>query len=150
MGATMAFQYGDSIEVEKTADEVYDYLMQTDKDRDWRRPYVVSSRQLTSGPPAVGSQYETVYRFLGVKAKTVVEVVEHDPPTILAWKQVSEGPVVTTHGAYTLTPQDGRPRVTIRQDAKATGLARLVEPLLARYLNRVTRRMVRQLKEALG
>lgn len=142
------FSSGGSIVVNRPVEAVHRFLADTGRDTDWRRPYVRSSRQISSGPLEVGATYETIYRILGVRSRTVVEITEHDPPMVLAWRQLSKGLGVTLDGRYVLEAHNGLTRVNIRQIAKAQGPARLVEPLLALYINRVARRMLRQLKDA--
>ena len=52
----MAIEFGGSVVLEKPVEEVWRFLTDPDRDTNWRRPHVVSSRKLTDGPLAVGSR----------------------------------------------------------------------------------------------
>src|SRR5439155_12902610 len=62
---SMAIEFGGSIVLDKPVEDVYRFLTDPDRDTNWRRPHVLSSRMLTDGPLAVGSRFETVNRFWG-------------------------------------------------------------------------------------
>jgi hypothetical protein len=144
----VAFQHVGTVVANRPAADVYRFLVDPVRDTTWRRPYVVSCRAVMPGPVAVGSRYETIYRFFGVKTRAVVEITEDTAPQLFAWKQVSQGRIVTIDGRYVLEPLDGRTRVTIHQSARTRGLVRLVEPLLGWYLKRrVWSRILRQLEQ---
>ena len=94
----MAIEFGGSVLLEKPVEEVWRFLTDPDRDTNWRRPHVLSSRKLRDGPLAVGSRSETVNKFWGKKETVVTEITAMDPPSSLSWRQVNKGTFVTLSG----------------------------------------------------
>lgn len=129
---------------------VWDFLTSDANDAGWRGPWVRSVRQLTDGPLAVGSRYETVYRFFGQIQPVIVEVTELDPPRRMAWRQVESDTIVSNVGSYELEPVDGGTRFTVTGTFASRGWRRLIDGPFARYLRTgPVQRQHAQLAEAL-
>jgi uncharacterized protein YndB with AHSA1/START domain len=147
----MAIPFGGSVVLNKPVEEVFAFLTDPDRDTNWRRPNVLSSRKLTDGPLGVGTRFETVNRFLGKKETVVTEITAMEPPTLLRWKQVNKGTFVAD-GGYRLEPADGGgTRFTLELSGEGHGIIKPFEKAFARYQQRkVIPRFLRQLEEAVG
>jgi uncharacterized protein YndB with AHSA1/START domain len=144
----VAIEFGGSVVLDKPIEDVWRFLTDPDRDTNWRRPHVLSSRMLTDGPLAVGSRFETVNRFWGKKEKVVTEITAMDPPRLLAWKQVNSGTFVTD-GSYRLEPANGGTRFTLALSGEGRGAFKLLANRFARYQDRkVIPLFLKQLKEA--
>lgn len=144
----MAFRVEESVVIDRPRQEVWDYVIGHD---DWRRPDVLEVRKLTDGPPGKGTRYEDTARVMGRELKTVNEVVRFDPPGYISWTQLGEdGPAQTIEGSYELETLGQRTRFTLSGEYEASGLFRLMVPLIRRQLQNDTfPRFLRQLKEIL-
>lgn len=144
----MAFKVEASIVIDRPRDDVWDYVVKHD---DWRRPDVIEVRKLTDGPPGSGTRYEDTVQMMGREMTVVNEVRRFEPPSYMSWTQVSEeGPVQTVEGSYQLESLDGKTRFTLAGDYQASGLLRLLTPLIRRQLQNDTfPTFLRQLKEIL-
>lgn len=144
----MPFKAEESIIIDRPRQEVWDYVIDHD---DWRRPDVLEVRKLTDGPPGEGTRYEDTVRLMGREMMTVNEVLQFEPPRYISWTQVGdEGPARTVEGSYELESRDGRTRFTLSGEYEASGLFRLLAPLIRRQLqNNTFPTFLRQLKEIL-
>lgn len=146
----MTVTFGGSVIIDKPVEEVFAFLTDPDRDTNWRRPNVLSSRKLTDGPLGVGSRYETVNRFLGKKETVVTEITELEPPRLLAWRQTNKGTFVAD-GAYRLEPAEGGTRFTLELTGTGHGVMKPFERAFGSYQrSRVIPRFLRQLREAIG
>lgn len=114
--------------------ELWDFLTTETNDVNWRAPWVVSVRKLTHGPLAVGTRYETVYRFFGRRQVVMVEISEFDGPRRMAWRQVDEPTIAFNDGSYDLEPVDGGTRFTVTGTFQSRGWRRLIDAPFAWYL----------------
>ena len=130
MGAT----WGGTIQLEHPPDVVWRFLTDDRNDAKWRAPWVQSVRQLTDGALAIGTRYETVYRFFGQEQVIVVEVTELDAPRLLAWRRVEDPRVLYDDGSYSLEPADGGTRFTVTGRFQSRGWRRLLDASFAWYL----------------
>jgi uncharacterized protein YndB with AHSA1/START domain len=145
----MPRQFGGSIVLDKPIEEVFRFLTDPDRDTNWRRPHVLSSRKLTDGPLGVGSRFETVNKFWGKKETVVTEITSMQPPTELAWKQVNKG-TFGTDGGYRLEPANGGTRFTLALTGEGRGFFKLLAKRFTRYQDqKVIPLFLRQLKEAI-
>jgi uncharacterized protein YndB with AHSA1/START domain len=146
----VAIEFGGSVVLAKPVEEVWRFLTDPDRDTNWRRPHVLSSRKLTDGPLGVGSRFETVNKFWGKKETVVTEIIAMDPPRLLSWKQVNKGTFVTD-GSYRLEPANEGTRFTLTLVGEGKGLFKLLAKRFARYQDReVIPLFLQQLKEAVG
>jgi hypothetical protein len=130
----MSASWGGSTVLPYEPDIVWAFLTSETNDANWRAPWVVSVRQVTPGPLAIGSRYETVYRFFGQLQTVIVETTELDPPRRMAWRQVDEPTVVSNVGSYTLEPVAGGTRFTVIGTFTSRGWRRLIDAPFAYYL----------------
>ena len=146
----MSASWGGTTQFRQPPDAVWAFLTTASNDAGWRKPWVVSVRQPSDGPLAVGSRFETVYRFFGQRQVVIVELTELDPPHRMAWRQVDEPTVVFNDGSYDLEPSDGGTRFTVTGTFQSRGWRRLIDGAFARYLrNGPVQRQHAQLAAAL-
>jgi uncharacterized protein YndB with AHSA1/START domain len=145
----MAATWGTSTLLDAPIDVVWDFLTSDTNDANWRGPWLRSVRQLTPGPFAVGTQYESRYRFFGRDETVVTELIEIVPGQRLAWCQVGDGSLAVNDGRYDLEAVDGRTRFTVSGTIEGHGVRRIIDAPFAAYLNRAARQQHAQLVAAL-
>ena len=132
----MGFTVEESVVIDRPREDVWDYVVEHDE---WRRPQVVRVRKLTPGPPGSGTRYEDTVQMMGREMRTVNEVLDFEPPSIISWTQVDKGgPAYTVKGSYELEDLDGKTRFTLFGNYEAEGLWRLLVPLIRRQLQNDT------------
>jgi uncharacterized membrane protein len=121
----------ESIEIDRTPEDVFAYLDQLDRHGEWQQA-IVSTRVETEGLTRVGSRATNRRRVPGGTREFTYEITEHDPPRRSAFRGIS-GPIRPV-GAITVEPLgDGsRSRVTLEFDAKGHGFGKLIAPLARR------------------
>jgi hypothetical protein len=145
----MAFTVEQSITINRSAQEVWEYVM---AHNEWRKPAVLAVRKLTVGPDGVGSRYENRLK-MPVGSRTVVnELTVFDPPTRMSWRQPEiKGPFGVVEGHNFLEPVGEGTLFTIKITYKLPGLWRLIGPLVRRRMeNSVFPTELQQLGLALG
>ena len=130
----MSATWGGTVIVPQAPDVVWAFLASEDNDVNWRTPWVRSVRRLSDGPLAVGTRYETVYRFLGRPQTVIVEITELDPPRRLAWRQLDDPTVDVNLGSYDLVPADGGTRFTVTGTFQSHAWRRIIDAPFAWYL----------------
>jgi len=113
---------------------VWDFITSDSNDVNWRGPWVRSVRALSVGPLAVGTRYETIYRFFGRLETVVVEITELDRPRRMAWRHVDSATVVSNVGSYDLEAVGGGTRFTVTGIFTSRGWRRLIDAPFAWYL----------------
>ena len=130
----MTAVWGGTTIVRQPPDVVWDFLTTETNDTNWRAPWVVSVRKLTDGPLALGTRYETVYRFFGQRQVVIVEITELDAPRRMAWRQVDEPTIAFNDGSYDLEPSEGGTKFTVTGSFQSRGWRRLIDGPFAFYL----------------
>jgi uncharacterized membrane protein len=138
----------ESIEIDRTPEEVFAYLDQLERHGEWQGA-IVSVKVETEGPTRVGSRATEMRRVPGGPREFTYEVTEHDPPRRSSFRGVS-GPVRPV-GTVTVEPVgDGsRSRVTIQLELKGHGLGKLIAPLAMREARKRVPEDQARLKERL-
>ena len=126
--------WGGTVVLDRAPAVVWDFLTSEANDVNWRAPWVRSVRRLTNGPLAIGTRYETVYRFFGRLEHVIVEVTELDAPRRMAWRQVDSDTVVSNVGSYDLEAVGSGTRFTVTGTFASRGWRRLIDAPFAWYL----------------
>jgi uncharacterized membrane protein len=136
-----------SIEINRSAEDVFAYLDQLDRHHEWQNT-LVSSKVETEGPPRVGTRV-TDRRQVGGGARDIpYEITEHDPPRRAAFRGTA-GPVRPV-GSFTIEPLDAnRSRVTLDLDLRGHGIGKLVVPFARRQSAKEIPEDHKRLKEIL-
>jgi carbon monoxide dehydrogenase subunit G len=147
----MTATWGGSVVLDRTPEEVWDFVMSEANDVNRRAPWVRAVRRLSEGPVGVGTRYQTSYRFFGRDEDVTVELTDVEAPRRVAWQQVGDGTLAVNFGRYDIEPADSGTRFTVTGTITSRGWRRLFDAPFASYLNRVgTPRQHSQLAAALA
>jgi len=117
-----------SIEVECSAEDVFAYLDDLERHREWQ-PQIVSTTVETEGPVRVGTRVHETRRIGSREMDTSYEITAHEPPHRSSFRGIA-GPVRPV-GTMTVEPIDGgaKSRVSIEFDLVGHGIGRLFAPM---------------------
>jgi uncharacterized protein YndB with AHSA1/START domain len=120
-----------SIEIERRPEDVFAYLDQLDRHKEWQGS-VVRSRIETEGPTRVGTRAVDTRMVGGRERDVPYEITEREPPRKSSFRGV-DGPIRPV-GTVTVDPLDdgSRSRVTIELDLNGHGFGVLLAPLARR------------------
>jgi uncharacterized membrane protein len=120
----------ESIEINRSPDDVFAYVDDLDKHGEWQEQ-IVSVHVETDGPTRVGTRATDKRRMPGGRRDITYEITEHDPPRKSSFRGVT-GPVRPA-GNIIVEPLDGgtRSKLTLELDIKGQG-AGVLFALLAR------------------
>ena len=118
----------ETIEVNRPAKEVYDYLVNVENAQKWQ-PAVIEVKRLTEGPIRIGTKFSEVAKMMGRRISTTCEITELEPNKKIAFKATSDGPM-EYQTTYTLEPNGAATRLRIVGSFRTKGLWRLLEPFL--------------------
>ena len=110
-------------------------------------PSVKSMVKLTEGPVRVGTQYRETRLMNGKEQYAELEVVAYEPDQKYAMKNVTEG--IETVYRYTFHPEANGTRVDLVCEVKASGLKKLVLPMVASILKKEDGDHLQKVKEVL-
>ena len=122
-----------SVTVDRPVEEVWDFISNFENTTRWSRG-VLEARQTSDGPLGIGSTLQAVVRAFGRRRTADYLVTEYEPNRAFGF-QVTSGPM-TSRARYSVEPAGAGTRLTASGQAEATGLYRLVAPLLVRTLKR--------------
>ena len=95
----MAIAYGSEVTIDRLPTDVFPYLVERDKQRQWSD---VAMTRLTAGDMRTGSRFEVSFGMGPVKATVGIELTQVEPGSPMTWKSFS-GPI-SWHGEYRLEP----------------------------------------------
>jgi len=107
-----------SIEIERSAEDIYDFVGNPENDVKWQSA-VLDVRKLTPGPIRAGSRYQHTLRILGKRTDVDVEISERQPHSSYVLQCVS-GPL-TFETRVQLTEVQGRAGRTTLVDTVVEG-----------------------------
>ena len=122
-----------SVTVNRPVEEVWDFIGSFENTTRWSRG-VLEARQTSDGPLGVGSTLQTVVQAFGRRRTADYLVTEYQPDHGFAFK-VTSGPM-TSRARYSVEPAGAGTRLTASGEAEATGLYKLLAPILVRTLKR--------------
>ncbi|HEX8133999.1 MAG TPA: SRPBCC family protein [Actinomycetes bacterium] len=122
-----------SVTVDRPVAEVWDFISDFENTTRWSRG-VLEARQTSDGPLRVGSTLQTVVKVFGRRHTADYLVTEYEPNHAFAF-EVTSGPM-TSRARYSVQPAGAGTRLTASGQAEATGLSRLLAPILVRTLER--------------
>ncbi len=117
-----------SIEIDRRPEEVFAYLDDHERHREWQ-DQIVSSSVETDGPVRVGTRVHETRKIGGREQDTSYEITEHEPPRRSSFRGVA-GPVRPV-GTVTIEPiGDGsQSRVSLEFNLVGHGIGVLFAPL---------------------
>jgi carbon monoxide dehydrogenase subunit G len=122
-----------SVTINRPVEEVWDFIGSFENTTRWSRG-VLEARQTSDGPLGVGSTLQTVVRAFGRRRTADYLVTEYEPNHAFAF-EVTSGPM-TSRARYSVEPAGAGTRLTASGEAQATGLYKLLAPVLVRTLER--------------
>ena len=122
-----------SVTVNRPVEEVWDFIGSFENTTRWSRG-VLEARQTSDGPLGVGSTLQTVVKAFGRRRTADYQVTEYEPNRAFAF-EVTSGPM-TSRARYSVEPAGAGTRLTASGEAQATGLYKLLAPVLVRILER--------------
>jgi uncharacterized membrane protein len=142
----MVFVVESVVEIDRGASEVFAFVADMTNAPRWQAG-LHSVRRTTPGPVRVGSEHVFERRFAGRTLASRNRITDYDPPRRIGF-EIPEG-WISGRASYQVVPIGARSRVTCRMEFAAAGPLRLVEPVLARILDRDSRRDDQRLKALL-
>ena len=118
-----------TIYIERTPDQVWDYMMDFKNAPRWRN-LVRQVDVITNGPLRVGSEMLVTFDIMGKVKRAVSEVWAFEPLRRFGVRNTEQN--VTGVFEYTLTPESNGTRVTFTCDIQPHRLMWLLLPLLLR------------------
>ena len=126
--------------------EVFDFITTSDN-----ASKVVSSvtsmTKLTEGPIRVGTRYRETRVMNGKEHRADLEVVSFEPNQTYAMKNVTDG--IETVYRYNFQPESNGTRVDLVCDVKASGLKKLMLPMVVSILKKEDGDHLQRLKKAI-
>jgi uncharacterized protein YndB with AHSA1/START domain len=136
-----------SIVIARPLEDVFAFVSNPTNDPRWC-PTVRDPRQLGTGEPTVGAEYEFMHKPSPVKwAPIKVEITELVPPKVFGARSTDSQGFYDYR--YELEPVDSGTMITHRTESNFTGPLRLVAPLLKGHLQKVMSGQLNNLKELL-
>ena len=133
------------VTIERPREAVAAFAMDSANDPAWIGG-VVESKALTDGPFGKGSKVGRTAKFLGRRMEYTTEVVEYEPPALVAMRAESPFPMTIR---YEFVERAGRTLARIRVTGEGSGFYNLAAPLLAMMVKRNVSRDLRTLKQLL-
>ena len=122
-----------SVTVNRPLEEVWDFISNFENTTRWSRG-VLEARQTSDDPLGIGSTLQTVVKAFGRRRTADYLVTEYEPNHGFAF-QVTSGPM-TSRARYSVEPAGAGTRLTASGEAEATGLYKLLAPILVRVVER--------------
>lgn len=136
-----------TIVIERAIGDVFAFVSDPSNDPKWC-PTVRDPKQLGSGEPAVGMEYEFMHKPAPVKwAPIKVEITELVPPTAFGARSTDSQGFYDYR--YELEPVGTGTRITHRTESNFTGPLRFIAPLLKGHLQKVMNGQLATLKAVL-
>ena len=133
--------------VDRPSAEVFAFVSDQLNAPRWQRG-LHEVRRVTEGPIGVGSEHVFVRRFAGRRIESRNRFVEFEPGRFVAF-EIPDGSM-TGRASYLVEPIDGdKCELTSTMKFEVSGWMRIAEPLLARILERDSRRDEHALKRLL-
>ncbi len=132
--------------IDRPADEVYDYVVDTDRWPEWRSD-VVGGELLTEGPIRVGTQARGIGKILGRTFTIDVEVTALEPGVRFGYRPI-KGPLKTSN-LYTFETQAGGTLVVLTDDIGLNGIFKVFLPVMPALVRSGYRKNLAGLKAAL-
>ena len=132
--------------ISRSPKEVFDFITSSDN-----APKVVQSVKsmvkLSEGPVRVGTRYRETRLMNGKEQHAELEVAAYEPDQKYAMKNVTEG--IEMVYRYTFHPEADGTRVDLVCEVKASGLKKLVLPMVASILKKEDGDHLQKVKEVL-
>jgi uncharacterized protein YndB with AHSA1/START domain len=143
----LSIDFSFDVDIARPPEEVFSVVTDPARLPEWQ-PRVAGVEQLEEGPLRKGSRLKEVREVRGKRLEQIVEVTAFEPSRRFGLRVV-EGPLpVDGDLAFAPTPGGGT-RLHVHGHGRASGVMRLLEPLLKVGLKREFRSQYRRLKDLL-
>lgn len=132
--------------IARTPKEVFDFITASENAPKVTSS-VVSMVKLTEGPVRVGTRYRETRLMNGKEHSTELEVAAYEPDQRYAMKNLTEGIETIYH--YSFKPEKEGTRIELVCEVKATGLKKLMVPVVASILKKEDGDHLQRLKQAM-
>ena len=105
---------------------------------------ITESRKLSDGPIAIGSAFRETRTIGGKQSTTDLVITAYEPDAHVGVSAEAEGITVVYH--YRLSPEDGGTRLEWACDLEASGLRRMMLPMVASIMKKEDGDHLRRLK----
>jgi len=105
---------------------------------------VVRAEKITPGPVGLGTRFLETRRINGREASAEIAVTTFEPPLRYAATSSQSGVTATYH--YTLTPEKNGTRVNLQAEATASGLKKLLLPIIVNFMKKEDATHLQKLK----
>ena len=78
--------------INRPVEEVFRHVTDLDSYPKWHSS-IVDTRRITDGPIGVGSKWTEVFRIMGIRAQTILEITEYEPNSRVVFQGTTLGPV---------------------------------------------------------
>ena len=136
-----------SIWINRTQQEVFDYLSEPTNDAEWRGSSL-SAEWISDPPQGVGSTNKAVDKLMGSNIESTREITAWDPPNQFGFKGAS-GPM-SFELTMTFEAQDNGTKATISVEARSGGLFKMAENLFAKQMEKQVSTDMASLKRVMG
>jgi uncharacterized protein YndB with AHSA1/START domain len=121
----------DSVEISRSPDDVWAYLCELDRHKEWQGQ-IVGSELVTEKPTRLGSQARHTRKVPGGERTITFEITEFEPPRRMSFKGI-DGPIRAV-GHVDVEPLDegARSRVKLDLDFEGHGFGKLMLPFVRR------------------
>src|SRR5579884_3352127 len=138
----------DSVEIDRSPEDVFAYVADLGKHGEWQRQ-IVSVSVDTPGPTRVGTRATDTRRLPGGTRNVSYEITEHEAPHRTSFRGIN-GPV-RARATWTVEPLDegARSRFTLDFDLEGRGVGLLLAPLARANVRKEIPESHRRLKEIL-
>lgn len=134
--------------VDRPIQEVFDFLAAGVNDPQFS-PRVLEIVQKTSGPPGVGTVFESTVKDAGMTSHREFELTEFDPPRHIRWAERSSNNITAIEGGYDLEPSGDGTKVTVFNVLEGHGLGRILEPIAVRVARKDAPAFALRIKSAI-
>lgn len=105
---------------------------------------VVRAEKITPGPVGLGTRFLETRKINGREASAEIAVTTFEPPCRYAATSSQGGITATYH--YTLTPEKKGTRVNLQAEATASGLKKLLLPIIVNFMKKEDATHLQKLK----
>ena len=144
----MAHDWSATTTINRPIDQVFAFLADGTNDTKFS-PRVQQIKQLTDGPPGVGTVYSSTVKDAGVKTSREFKLSEFDPPTRIRWTELTKNAITVPGGGYDLEPAgDGATRMTILNTFEGHGFGKAILPFALRAAKKDADAFASRIKDA--
>jgi uncharacterized protein YndB with AHSA1/START domain len=131
--------------IRATPEQVFQFIAIPENGPRWQEG-AVSTRVMTPGPVGLGSEMEHEGRWLRMRIPTTAVVTVYEPPRRFGYDITTKLSPKPSFMRYTVEPTAGGTKLTLSNEAPASGWMKPFEPLLQRSVQGMFERDVARLK----